>query len=259
MEPEIARRCQTCGAAVRGTARFCPQCGQTMADERDAAAIPAQPRAKSALVDQAEHVANSLSGRLAARAPDAAAPADAGDDVLSLDEGPVANARVEESSATTSDQEPVAPWRVEEPLAPMNAPAIENAPTANDGARASVETSRTDERGAQYVERGAQSVSTQDARADSAPSAEGARAESARVAGAESAGDVRGAGRVRRRAAAVGAGLGGSVRPRVEKLRDASVVVFDEAAEDPGMRFVVIAALLFVVALLILLFSFVLR
>jgi hypothetical protein len=221
-----------------------------MADERDAASLPAQPRAKSALVDQAEHVANSLSGRLAARAPDATAPADEVEDVLSLDAGPVATAHVEESFTTTHDQEPVAARRIEEPLASLNAPAVENATTTDDGARAPVETSRTDERGAQPD-------STQDARADAAPIREDARAASAGVA--ESAGDGRGAGRVRRRAAAVGAGLGGSVRPRVEKLRDASVVVFDEAAEDPGMRFVVIAALLFVVALLILLFSFVLR
>jgi hypothetical protein len=259
MEPEIARRCQTCGAAVRGTARFCPQCGQTMADERGDAATPAQPRAKSALVDQAERVANSLSGRLAAREAEATAPADEVEDVLSLGEGPVVNAHVEESFATPRDQGPVASARAEGPVARASEPAIENSPTADDGARASVETSRADERGARPVERGAQSVSTQDARADSAPITEGALEESARVAGAESAGDARGAGRVRRRAAAVGAGLGGSVRPRVEKLRDASVVVFDEAAEDPGMRFVVIAALLFVVALLILLFSFVLR
>ncbi len=27
MEPEIARRCVSCGAAVRGQASFCPQCG----------------------------------------------------------------------------------------------------------------------------------------------------------------------------------------------------------------------------------------
>jgi hypothetical protein len=246
-EPEIARRCQTCGASVRGTARFCPQCGQSMAEARDAdAATPAraQPRAKSALVDQAEHVANSLSGRLTARAPDATAPADAGEDVLSLDAEPVATTHVAESFATTQDQESFAPARVDEPVAPVNTPMIENAPTAGDGARTSAERSETDERGAQ-------SVPTKDALPDSATTTDGARA--------VSAGDGRGAGRVRRATAAVGAGLGESVRPRVEKLREASVVVFDEAAEDPGMRFVVIAALLFVVALLILLFSFVLR
>jgi hypothetical protein len=30
MEPEIARRCLDCGASVRGSAVFCPQCGKTL-------------------------------------------------------------------------------------------------------------------------------------------------------------------------------------------------------------------------------------
>jgi hypothetical protein len=249
MEPEIARRCQTCGASVRGAARFCPQCGQTMADERDAAAAAqtaarAQPRAKSALVDQAEQVANSLSGRLTAREPDAPAPADEVEDVLPPDAEPAALTPVAESPATTRVGEPVTSMRVEEPVARTNEPVVGQAPTAGEGARASAGMSGTDERGAQPV-------STKDSLPDSAPITGKARV--------VWAGEARGAGRVRQRAAAMGAGVGGSVRPRVEKLRDASVVVFDEAAEDPGMRFVVIAALLFVVALLILLFSFVLR
>jgi hypothetical protein len=245
-EPEIARRCQTCGASVRGTARFCPQCGQLMSDERDAAAAqtPARaqpPRAKSGLVDEAERVANSLSGRLAAREPEANAPAAAVEDVLSLDPEPAATTHVAERARVA---EPVAPARAEESVLQASAPAVEDAPTMEDGARAAVEMAGT---GA----RGTQPDSTDDAPADSAPITGAARA--------QSAGDGRGAGRVRRATAAVGAGLGETVRPRVEKLRDASVVVFDEAAEDPGVRFVVIAALLFLVALLVLLFSFVLR
>ena len=31
-EPEIARRCVACGAAVRGRAKFCPQCGSDMGE-----------------------------------------------------------------------------------------------------------------------------------------------------------------------------------------------------------------------------------
>lgn len=248
MEPEIARRCQTCGASVRGAARFCPQCGQTMSDERDDAgaeanAARAQPRAKSALVDQAERVANSLSGRLAAREPGVTAAATATapvEDVVSLDPEPIATTHAVQSLAMTEAQEPGASARADAPGGRVNAPAAEVAPEAEDAARAPVETSRADERGAP-------SVPTQGALADPVPGTSEAQA--------ESAGDGRGAGGVRRRAAAVGE----SVRPRVEKLREASVVVFDEAAEDPGMRFVVIAAFLFVVALLILLFSFVLR
>jgi hypothetical protein len=44
----------------------------------------------------------------------------------------------------------------------------------------------------------------------------------------------------------------------VEKLREASTVVFDEASDDPGLRFVIIAALLFLLFLFILLFSYIL-
>ena len=46
---------------------------------------------------------------------------------------------------------------------------------------------------------------------------------------------------------------------RVERLREASVVVFDEAHDDPALRFVLVAAALFVAFLLILLFSYILH
>ena len=49
-----------------------------------------------------------------------------------------------------------------------------------------------------------------------------------------------------------------NVRPRVEKLRQASTVVIEEAsAIDPSVRFVLIALFLFVVFVLLLLLSFV--
>ena len=63
---------------------------------------------------------------------------------------------------------------------------------------------------------------------------------------------------LRQRAASVGASVGENLRPRVEKLREASTVVFDEATDDPGLRFVIVAALLFLVFLFIFLFSYIL-
>jgi|GEM_PF-2150352 len=66
-------------------------------------------------------------------------------------------------------------------------------------------------------------------------------------------------GRVGRRAVAtVGASVGENLRPRVEKLREVSTVVLDEAADDPGLRFVIIAALLFLLFIFIFLFSYIL-
>jgi hypothetical protein len=63
-------------------------------------------------------------------------------------------------------------------------------------------------------------------------------------------------GGVRGRAAAVGASVGGSLKPRVERLREASSVVIDEAADDPGVRFLVAAVVLFLLFLLLWLLSF---
>jgi hypothetical protein len=65
-------------------------------------------------------------------------------------------------------------------------------------------------------------------------------------------------GRVRQRAAAVGARAGETLRPRVEKLREASVGVLDEAADDPGLRFLIVAGLLFLLFLVLWLVSYVL-
>ena len=56
------------------------------------------------------------------------------------------------------------------------------------------------------------------------------------------------AGEKGRRAAAVRE----SLRPRVEKVRDASMGVLEEAAEDSGLRFVLIALALFAVFLVFL-------
>src|SRR5437763_1183636 len=158
MEPEIARRCLTCGAAVRGQARFCPQCGQDMGaaptlNRRPVSQPDEQPQTHSGrLVDEAERVARALSDSV-----------------------------------------------------PPIAAAVVSAPAANDGPHSDAPQPREP-------------------------------AESPRTGG------------MRARAG-----------ERVERLREASVVVLDEAQDDPALRFVLVAVLLFVVFLLILLFSHILR
>ncbi|MFL6228698.1 MAG: hypothetical protein ACJ741_07955 [Pyrinomonadaceae bacterium] len=180
---------------MRGAAHFCPQCGQSLAG---AASAPAQARTKSALVEEAERVAASISGKLLTRdaadapRPDVAHAADMNDkqDARALDPGAKGGAGTPQSSA----------------------PAVEGLGGA--------------------------------ARAEERPRVEPV------------ASPARG---VRQRAASVGAGVGDSLRPRVDKLRERSAGVFDEAADDPGLRFVLVAALLFVVALLLFIFSFALK
>ncbi|HEX8142903.1 MAG TPA: hypothetical protein VF553_09935 [Pyrinomonadaceae bacterium] len=51
----------------------------------------------------------------------------------------------------------------------------------------------------------------------------------------------------------------GKIAPRVEKMRRASTVVLDEAADDPGLRFVLVAAVLILLSLGLLLLSQILR
>src|SRR5687768_18544411 len=48
-QPEISRRCLSCGASVRALARFCPQCGATMKE----GATPAPAAKQTADADRA--------------------------------------------------------------------------------------------------------------------------------------------------------------------------------------------------------------
>ena len=50
-------------------------------------------------------------------------------------------------------------------------------------------------------------------------------------------------------------GLTGNVRERVEKIRHVSSVVIDQAAYDPSLRFILVAAVIFVLFLVLLILS----
>ncbi|MCA1613794.1 MAG: zinc ribbon domain-containing protein [Acidobacteria bacterium] len=209
-EPEIARRCQSCGASVRGRAHFCPQCGRPMGDggawaaggdERGRDSLAAAPAARATaqhpLAEEAERMAFALGDKLgAAPGRDAAEPA---------------------------------------------APAVEPTPPAGGESAAVVEVARAGEPRDGHALGG-------DARKDDALGGD------ARGAGAAARGGVGVLGR----AAGVGARAGESLRPGVDRLRG-TLVAFEEASsDDPGLRFVVVAGLLFLVFLLLWLFSYVL-
>ncbi len=53
--------------------------------------------------------------------------------------------------------------------------------------------------------------------------------------------------------------LGGEVKKRIGKVRELSTVVIDEASFDPSVRFVLVAAVLFVLFLVILILSEIMR
>ena len=50
-------------------------------------------------------------------------------------------------------------------------------------------------------------------------------------------------------------GVAGNVRERVEKIRHVSSVVIDQAAYDPSLRFILVAAVVFVLFLVLLILS----
>ncbi len=50
-------------------------------------------------------------------------------------------------------------------------------------------------------------------------------------------------------------GVAGNVRERVEKIKHVSSVMIDQAAYDPSLRFLLVAAALFVIFLIVLLLS----
>ncbi len=51
------------------------------------------------------------------------------------------------------------------------------------------------------------------------------------------------------------AGVADNVRDRVEKIRHVSSVVIDQASYDPSLRFLLVAAVLFVLSLVLLILS----
>ena len=234
MLPEISRRCTSCGAAVRAGARFCPQCGKTMAGAE------ARPGAGGANDD-------------AARASDNAAP------VTRDAEAPGEWAKpTREFSAFVESLADEAPRRGEGPRADLHEGATAFAPDAREGgaSRATNAAGADDAVNAGNVLNAgdvANSVNYANA-GDYASAGDVARSgDFAGAGGVESVGDdARVAADDRRgRVARVREGA----RTRVGRMRDDALVVLEETPDDSGLRFVVVAAVLFVLFLFFLFLS----
>ena len=50
-EPEIARRCSSCGASVRQRAMFCPQCGNPIAPQHDVVTTTTTPQTPETMIE----------------------------------------------------------------------------------------------------------------------------------------------------------------------------------------------------------------
>ncbi len=161
-EPEIARRCPSCGASIRDLAFFCPQCGKQLA-EKDP---NASQRSTSVVTAPLEDVSP------AKKAVNAAEPA---------------------RPAVQSNKEPPDQKQKDAAIQSQKIPAGRAAP---GGGRAKLQ-----------------------------------------------------------RATTLARDVEGDVIHRVQKLREISTVVLDEAGYDPSLRFVLVAALLFGLFLVIVLLN----
>jgi len=210
--PEISRRCLSCGAAARAGARFCPQCGKLMEEEAEAA-----------------------------RADDEASPASAGE-AADVRPAAVEEIRLEESWKRW-EESVVAPSGAAEVEAPAQSREAVGGESREVAGEVSTPPSTPPLMRPQATPRPA-AVAPREGRADGQGNAD-APADSGAAAAplARPRADERG-----RRAAAVKE----SLRPRVERVRDASMGVLEDAAEDSGLRFVLIALVLFAVFLVFL-------
>jgi endogenous inhibitor of DNA gyrase (YacG/DUF329 family) len=173
-DPEISRRCPTCGASIRQVALFCPQCGNPLPSRSSS-------QSQSAVISRAAEEANQR-------------------DTAPLDDAAVQRQR--DFSDTVAIQRPAIQ---DEPRSMSDTLAIkrpEEIPSDPD--RSSV--------------RGAVGTKLQ-------------------------------------RATTMARGIEGDVIQRVQKVRDISSVVIDEAAYDPSLRFVLVAIIVFALFLIIVLLN----
>jgi len=218
--PEISRRCLSCGAAVRAGARFCPQCGKPMNDE-------------------------SLSSRLPARSDEGRAASN-GDDASAANGAGVAN---ESAAPAKPDAEAPREWV---------SPTREFSAFVNDlGFDKSQEAARaaSDEKPSEARATGAgfdPAKTTPIIRPAENPAANSTARAAADAASTAASEDVStGVVATKSRSRIVG------VREdsRVERIREGARAVFEDTPEDAGLRFVVAAALLFVIFLVFLFLS----
>ncbi|MDQ2936352.1 MAG: zinc ribbon domain-containing protein [Acidobacteriota bacterium] len=184
-EPEIARRCPSCGASIRDLAVFCPQCGKQLSQQKPETAQTTTSVVTAPLVD----------------VPSTDVPS-AKDAVNAADPTRGAVPPVKESFETISEKR-------EDPK--LRDPGLKDQKAEGTARHPQKPT---------------------DGRA------------------------AAGAGRARiQRAGTLARDVEGDVIHRVQKLREISTVVLDEAAYDPSLRFLLVAAFMFLIFLVIVLLN----
>src|SRR6266536_2287877 len=246
-EHEIARRCSHCGASIRVRAFFCPQCGGQLRGEQlgvNATSPGVQSETSAQTQTLAEGVREEATGTPAVEVQQQSKannlPSAKKQRKRARRRAKVA-AQAQKVTATDEDKRPLA-TAVTAPdedkrLRATTAAVI--APDEDKKSRASTAAvTAPDEDKRSRATTAAVTAPDEDKRSR-ATTAVTAPDEDKRSRATTAAQDL----------------VADSVLPRVEKLRKVSSVVFDEVAYDPSFRFVLVAALLFVIFLAIVVLS----
>ncbi len=230
-EPEIARRCSHCGASIRVRAFFCPQCGGQLGGEQlgvNATSPGVQSETSAQTQTLAEGVREEATGTPAVEVQQQSKannlPSAKKQRKRARRRAKVA-AQAQKVTATDEDKRPLA--------------TAVTAPDEDKRLRATTAAViAPDEDKKSRASTAAVTAPDEDKRSR-ATAAVTAPDEDKRSRATTAAQDL----------------VADSVLPRVEKLRKVSSVVFDEVAYDPSFRFVLVAALLFVIFLAIVVLS----
>ncbi len=246
-EPEIARRCSHCGASIRVRAFFCPQCGGQLGGEQlgvNATSPGVQSETSAQTQTLAEGVREEATGTPAVEVQQQSKannlPSAKKQRKRARRRAKVA-AQAQKVTATDEDKRPLATPAVTVPdddkrLRATTAAVI--APDEDKKSRATTAAVTAPDEDKRSHATTAVTAPDEDKRSR-ATAAVTAPDEDKRSRATTAAQDL----------------VADSVLPRVEKLRKVSSVVFDEVAYDPSFRFVLVAALLFVIFLAIVVLS----
>jgi hypothetical protein len=220
-EPEIDRRCLSCGASVRQQAAFCPQCGQMLEKREDPQAVTAEPEE----TDQTEEV----------------------DQVERVDQGDESDQTEAEfieptpspeltSDDGNEDNRPASSEPTHIQAAPSTEPPIVRYREDNDG----TVTTTVAESGNVTVHDDPNSYKTRPLTASTLSNAAVADLPDSNFRRPGEVAPVR---------------KEHQVLARVDKIRKVSSVVIDQAAYDPSLRFLLVAGILFVIFVILMILS----
>jgi hypothetical protein len=241
-EPEIARRCTECGASIRGAALFCPQCGNPLGDKAKTAKVELvegdteHQLVASDLAPSSGENETDTSESTIETAPEATSPEP---ELMSQADTGSADGEAMSTEVGTEAASPESALTEDHTEAIIAEPATSAELTADVGRGSAQQNPHS-----QSPRELADTLATPGTELAASP---------ARISRQQPP-DLDKRHRLQRAAAGAREAFEDGAQ-RVEKIRKISSVVIDQASYDPSLRFILVAAALFLVFLTILIIS----